>query len=150
MQNLTSSSCSVTSISYKGNGISRVSHIVCDIPILGYLGVTLQVFSYFQSYSCLVTLISNKGDKISRLSRLVIEIPFWAILGVFGVLGVFSYLRCKMWRHILAFRPDFLSGRQNFARISRSFGDLTRDRQTTYRRQTRRPKQKALTASVRA
>jgi len=25
-----------------------------------------------------------------------------------GVLGVFSYLRCKIWRHILALRPRFL------------------------------------------
>jgi len=27
--------------------------------------------------------------------------------------------------------PDFLLGRRNLARISRSFGDLTRDKQTT-------------------
>jgi len=44
--------------------------------------------------------------------------------------------------------PDFLQGWRNFARISRSFRDLTRDRQTDS--QTRRPKQEALTLSVRA
>jgi len=51
-------------------------------------------------------------------------------MGVFGVLKVFS------WCHIPALRPRLPTGRRNFARISSSFGDLTRDRQTDGRRQT--------------
>ena len=44
--------------------------------------------------------------------------------------------------------PDFLQRRLNFARISRSFRDLTRDRQTDGRRQTRCETEGSHTVSV--
>jgi len=34
--------------------------------------------------------------------------------GLLGVLGVFSYLWCKIWRHILALQPQFLIGETKF------------------------------------
>ena len=42
-------SCSATPISYKGDEISRESHIVFEIPILGYsgFGATFGVFVVF-------------------------------------------------------------------------------------------------------
>jgi len=46
--------------------------------------------------------------------------------------------------------PDFLYGWRNFARISRVVSEIWRGTDTTDNRQTRRPKQKALTLSVRA
>jgi len=39
MQNLTLESCSATPISYKGDETLRLSCLVIEIPILGYLGV---------------------------------------------------------------------------------------------------------------
>ena len=51
VQNLTSDSCFATPISYYGDEISRLSCLVIEIPILGYLGFLggdLGVFSYFQ------------------------------------------------------------------------------------------------------
>ena len=39
VQNLASVSCSTTPISYYGDEISRLSRLVIEIPILGYLGV---------------------------------------------------------------------------------------------------------------
>ena len=39
LQNRTSYSCSATPISYYGDRISRLSRLVIEIPILGYLGV---------------------------------------------------------------------------------------------------------------
>jgi len=53
--------------------------------------------------------------------------------------GVFSYFRCKIWRHILAQQIHFLQRWRNFVPTSLCFRDLTRDRQT------RRQKQMALT-----
>jgi len=107
MQNMTSYSCSATPISYKNDEISRISRIVFDIPLWGILefGATLT------SYSCSTTQISYKCDEISRLSRLVTEILLWCIWG-FG--GVFGYIRCKIRRHILALRPQFLIGVTKF------------------------------------
>ena len=41
MQNLASDTCSAAPISYEGDEISRLSRLVIEIPILGYLGVFL-------------------------------------------------------------------------------------------------------------
>jgi len=72
------------------------------------------------SDSCSSTPISYWGDEISRLSCLVNEIP---ILGYFGVLGVFSYFKCKIWRRILARRPRISIRWRNFAPIVLSYRD---------------------------
>jgi len=56
--------------------------------------------------------------------------------GVWGTFGLFSYFWCKIWHHILARRPTYPTKVKNFAPISFSFRDLTRDRQTTERQQT--------------
>jgi len=75
---------------------------------------------------------------------------------IFGYLGVWSYF----WGYLatsgaksdvifLLSDPKFLQRRRNFAFISLSFRYLTRDRQTNFRRQTRRPKQKVLMLKVR-
>ena len=105
VQNLTSYSCSATPISYQGDEISRLSSLVIEIPILGYLGcfggvlggIQLLPVQNLTSYSCSATPISYQGDQISRLSSLVIDIPILGYLGCFGcVLGVFSYFRCKI------------------------------------------------------
>ena len=64
--------------------------------------------------------------------RLILTLTtFTTILGLGATFGLFSYFRCKICCHILAFRPRFPT--------------VTADR-----RQTRRPIQKALTLSVRA
>jgi len=130
MQNLTSDSCSATPISYYGDEISRLSCLIIEIPILGYLRVSgvLEVFSYFwckklTSYSCSATPISYKGDEISRLSRLVIEIPIFGLFGGFGFFGVFSYFRCKTDVTFLLGDPGFLLRRRNFAPILLSYRD---------------------------
>jgi len=72
--------------------------------------------------------------------------------GLFEGLGLLlGYLATSDAKYDVTFQlsdPDFLYGWRNFASISRSFRDLMRDRQTADR-QTRRPKQKALTLSVR-
>ena len=123
MQNLTSDSCSATSISYKGDEISRLSRPVFEFPIWGYLGVwgiwgdlgTCGAKSDVRSFSA--TPISYKGDEISRLTRLIIKIPnvgYFGVLGVFryfGYLGVWGYLAtscAKSEARILLDDPDFL------------------------------------------
>jgi len=80
VQNLTSYSCCLTPISYIDDEISRLSCLVIEIPVLGYLG-----FFGFWGYlttsgakSDVTFLLSDpdfyKGDEISRLSRLIFEI----------------------------------------------------------------------------
>jgi len=64
------------------------------------------------------------AHEISRLCRLVIEIPILDYLGVLGFFGVFSYFRCKIWRHILALWSWFP------VRVTRSDAGQTDDRQT--------------------
>jgi len=57
------------------------------------LGYCLLPVQNLTSDFCSATPISYIGDEISRLSRLIFEIP---ILAYFGVLGVFSFYRCKI------------------------------------------------------
>ena len=59
---------------------------------------------------------------------------FRTISGSGAMFRLFSYFQCKIWRHILTLQPRLLMGWWNLARISRSFRDLTRDRQTDDRR----------------
>jgi len=100
--------------------------------VWGYFwGILLVRAQNLTSYSCSATPISYKGDEISRLSRLVVETPILGFLGVFGVLGYLPTSDAKSDVILLLSDPDFLQGWRNFARISRSFRDLTRDRQTT-------------------
>ena len=61
------------------------------------------------------------------------EIP---ILGYFGVLGYLATSDAKSDVKFLLFDPDLLYKLWNFACISRSFRDLTRDRQTDGRQTT--------------
>ena len=113
MQNLTSYSCSATLISYKCDEISRLSRLVIEIPIMGYLGV-------FGFWGYLATS-DEKSDVIfllfdpdflngwwnfASISRSYTD-PHFGLFGGFRSLEVFSYLRCKSWRHILAWRPFF-------------------------------------------
>ena len=71
-------------------------------------------------------------DKLHRLTERDIRLAHYFALDLFWGLGLrLGYLRC--------FPTPFPIGRRNFARISRSFGDLTRDRQIDDRRQMRRP-----------
>jgi len=71
------------------------------------------------------------------------------ILGVFwGLELLLGYLASSGAKSDIIFLlsgPNFLQGWWNMARISRSFRDLMQDRWTDNRRQTQRPKQKALT-----
>ena len=64
---------------------------------------------------------------------------FGLLLGFGSTFGVFSYFRCKIWRHsvFLLGDPDFLWRRRNFAPMSLSYRALTRDRQTDDRRDDR-------------
>jgi len=60
MQNLTSYSCSLTPISYIGDGISRQSRLIFEIPIVGYLGIRVfgGVFSFSGAKSDVKNVIS--------------------------------------------------------------------------------------------
>ena len=104
---------------------SRLAHYFAVLGVWGYiLGYLATSGIKSDVIFLLATPISYKGDNISHLSRLVIEIPILGYLGVFGVLGVFSYLRCKIWHHILARWPRFpkraTKFRAYFASFSRS------------------------------
>ena len=97
VQNLTSYSCSVTPISYKGDDILCVSRNVFEIPFWGIfagLGLLLGYLASSGAKSDVVFLLSDalsyKGDKISRVSRIIFDIPFWGILGFGAHFGVFS------------------------------------------------------------
>jgi len=84
-----------------------------------------------------------RSETIGSNIRFVIEIP------IFGYFGVWSlrYIATPVAKADIIFLlgdPEFLQRQRNFAPISLTFRDLTRDRQTD-RRQTRRPLQKALT-----
>ena len=112
MQNLTSASCSVTPICYKGDEISRLSRPVIEFPILGYLG-RLGDFGGLKYFGCKISrqILARRPRfpiKATRprfpikatkyrayLAQLsspplssIIKIP---IVGYFGVLGVFRY-----------------------------------------------------------
>jgi len=90
----------------------RDSQFAHYFALLWSLGLHLGYLATSGAKSDVIFLLSDpisyEGDEISHLSRLVIEIPILGYLGVFRVLGVFSYLQCKMWHHILAVWPRFL------------------------------------------
>ena len=77
MQNLTSYSCSLTPISYIGDGISRQSRLIFEIPIVGYLGIWVfgGVFSFSSAKSDVKNVISLLMFIFSRNSCATFEVP---------------------------------------------------------------------------
>jgi len=61
VQNLMTYCCSATPISYKCDEISRLSRLVIEIPIMGYLGV-FRFWGYLatsDANSCVIFLLSD-------------------------------------------------------------------------------------------
>jgi len=130
MPNLTSGSCSATPISYYGDEISRLSRLVIEIPILGYLWV-LGVLGYVATSSAKSDVMFLLGDPDFLLRRrnfapisLSYRDPHFGLFGSFG--GFWGYLPTSDAKSDVIFLlgdPDFLLGRRNFAPISLSYRD---------------------------
>ena len=77
-------------------------------------------------------------DKLQRLTERDNRLAhYFALFWSLGLrLGYLTTFGAKSDVIFLLSDPDLLLGRRNFARISRIFGDLTRDKQTDYRQTT--------------
>jgi len=133
MQNLTSYSCSATPISYIGDEISRLSCLVIEFPIFGYLGV-LGFLGYLATSDAKSDVIFLLGvpDFLYRRGNFApilrsYRVPhFW----LFGGIGFWGYLATSNAKSDVIFLlsdPDFLLGGRNFAQTQRhQFGDVQR------------------------
>ena len=98
MPNLTSGSCSATPISYYGDEISRLSRVVIEIPILGYLGVLGEgVWGYLATSDAKSDVIFLLGDPdfvLGRRNFAPISLSYRdPHFGLFGGLGGFGATR---------------------------------------------------------
>ena len=115
-----------TFISYYGEEISRLSRLVIEIPIFGYLGF-LGYSSTSNAKSDDIFLLSDPDFLYGRRNFVPISIsyrdPHFGYLGVLGFLGYLATSGAKSDVIFLLGDPDFLYRRRNFAPISLSYRD---------------------------
>ena len=102
MQNLTSYSCSASPISYIDEEISRLSCVVIEFPIFGYLGF-LGFWGYLATSDAKSDVMFLLGDpdflyRPGNFAPILLSyrVPHSWLFGGFGVLGVISYFQCKI------------------------------------------------------